>query len=116
MEVRLNSSYTVRKPLRVPTNDAVLAGCRFEHPGVPTSGNPFTKPQDGANPYKISKEMIKIDLAEERPSWILSCYGPGKDAPDQLFGGYPREQSLEEVMVYIRGSANQQQAVSFISS
>ncbi|KAI0103360.1 hypothetical protein GGR51DRAFT_524676 [Nemania sp. FL0031] len=89
------------------------AGCRFEHPG--TNQNPFTKPQDGTNPFRITKEMMRIDLADERPPWILSCYGPGKDAPEQLFGGYPREQSLEEVMVYIRGSANQQQAISEVT-
>ncbi|KAI1123332.1 hypothetical protein F5Y10DRAFT_252027 [Nemania abortiva] len=91
------------------------ANCRFEHPGTPTNANSFAKPQDGTNPYKLSKEMLKIDLAEERPSWILSCYGPGKDAPEQMFGGHPREQSLEEVMVYIRGSANQQQAISEVT-
>ncbi|GAW22593.1 hypothetical protein ANO14919_121330 [Xylariales sp. No.14919] len=101
--------------------------CRFEHPGANANSNPFggpggnrfnalnttsTRPQDGTNPYKVTKESIKIDLAEERPTWILSCYGPGKEAPEQLFGGYPREQSLEEVMVHIRGAANQQQATS----
>ncbi|KAI1109924.1 hypothetical protein F5Y14DRAFT_430615 [Nemania sp. NC0429] len=95
------------------------ASCRFEHPGAET--NPFGAPntnrfnalnKDGTTPYKITKDSIKVDLAEERPSWILSCYGPGKDAPEQLFGGYPREQSLEEVMMYVKGSANQQQALS----
>ncbi len=65
----------------------------------------------GANQYKVTKESIKIDLADERPPWILSCYGPGKDAPEQLFGGYPREQSIEEVRLYVTSSANPQQAV-----
>ncbi|KAI1821178.1 hypothetical protein F4861DRAFT_483898 [Xylaria intraflava] len=100
------------------------ANCRFEHPGANTSANAFdtnrfnvfnsasAKPQDATNPYKVTKESIRVDLADERPTWILSCYGPGKGAPEQLFGGYPREQSLEEVMLYIRGSANQQQAIS----
>ncbi|KAI9886588.1 MAG: hypothetical protein M1823_001630 [Watsoniomyces obsoletus] len=27
----------------------------------------------------------------------MSCYGPGLNAPVQLFGGYPREQSMEEL-------------------
>ncbi|KAI1170592.1 hypothetical protein F4777DRAFT_568567 [Nemania sp. FL0916] len=103
--------------------------CRFEHPGANSSSNPFsaaggggnrfsaldnnasTRPQDGANPYKVTKDGIRGDLTEERPSWVLSCYGPGKDAPEQVFGGYPREQSLEEIMVHIRGSANKQQAL-----
>ncbi|KAI1146157.1 hypothetical protein F4825DRAFT_441514 [Nemania diffusa] len=96
------------------------ASCRFEHPGANTNANPFgapgTKPQDGTNAYRVTKDSIKVDLAEERPGWILSCYGPGKDAPEQLFGGYPREQSLEEVMVYIKGSANQQQAMSEVQA
>ncbi|KAI1640809.1 hypothetical protein F4809DRAFT_588854 [Biscogniauxia mediterranea] len=107
------------------------ASCRFEHPGA--NSNPFgapnantnrfnalntggNRPQDGANPYKITKEGIKVDLADERPTWILSCYGPGRDAPEQLFGGYPREQSLEEVMVYMRGSSNQQQAMAEVTA
>ncbi|GAP90738.1 putative ccch zinc finger domain-containing protein [Rosellinia necatrix] len=98
--------------------------CRFEHPGANNNPNPFganrfnalnttsTRPQDGTLPYRLTKESIKIDLADERPAWILSCYGPGKEAPEQLFGGYPREQSLEEVMLHIRTSADQQQALS----
>lgn len=32
--------------------------------------------------------------------WALSAYGPGKDAPRQLFGGYPREQSFEEMRLH----------------
>ncbi|KAL7619361.1 hypothetical protein AAE478_009898 [Parahypoxylon ruwenzoriense] len=72
--------------------------------------------QDVPNPYKITKDSIKVDLADERPSWILSCYGPGRDAPEQLFGGYPREQSLEEVMMHIKGSNNQQQALSEVTA
>ncbi|KAI0838563.1 hypothetical protein F5Y06DRAFT_296639 [Hypoxylon sp. FL0890] len=104
------------------------ASCRFEHPGANANSNPFGAPSSNTNrfsalnnaggsgsqenPYKISKDAIKLDLTGERPAWLLSCYGPGKDAPEQLFGGYPREQSLEEVMVYIRSSSNQQQAES----
>ncbi|KAI1332503.1 hypothetical protein F5Y16DRAFT_394575 [Xylariaceae sp. FL0255] len=100
------------------------SSCRFEHPGANT-GNPFlsntstnrfgalgngvSKTQEA---YKITKDGIKSDLTDERPNWILSSYGPGKDAPEQLFGGAMREQSLEEMMVYVRGAANQQQAMS----
>ncbi|CAJ2509679.1 Uu.00g147050.m01.CDS01 [Anthostomella pinea] len=103
------------------------SNCRFEHSNA--NSNPFgapsantnrfgalssgsNKPQDMSNPYKVTKDSIKVDLADERPTWIMSCYGPGRDAPEQLFGGYPREQSLEEVMMYIRGSENQQQAMT----
>ncbi|KAI2622034.1 hypothetical protein GGS21DRAFT_494513 [Xylaria nigripes] len=104
------------------------ANCRFEHPGANTSAGSFgsnrfnafnstsAKPQDATNPYKLTRDTIRVDLAEERPTWIFSCYGPGKAAPEQLFGGYPREQSLEEVMLYIRGSANQQQAISEVTA
>ena len=41
--------------------------------------------------------MITTDLSKECPQWVLSAYGPGKDAPKQLFGGHPREQSFEEM-------------------
>lgn len=109
------------------------ANCRFEHPGANT--NPFGasssntnrfgalsnsggggEPSAGTNQYKITKDSIKLDLADERPPWILSCYGPGRDAPEQLFGGYPREQSLEEVRLYVMGSANPQQALSEVQA
>ena len=66
-------------------------------------------------PYHLSKDMIQRDLAEERPSWILSAYGPGKDAPEQLFGGYPREQSAEEIRLHYltaKMNGNEQGAVS----
>ncbi|KAL6721292.1 hypothetical protein ACLMJK_000394 [Lecanora helva] len=37
------------------------------------------------------------DLSKERPQWLLSAYGAGREAPIQLFGGSPREQSFEEL-------------------
>ncbi|KAI0129096.1 hypothetical protein BJ170DRAFT_594914 [Xylariales sp. AK1849] len=105
------------------------ANCRFEHPGA--NPNPFGGPSnnrfnalstgaggggsnnyaDGTYPYQIKRDAIKIDLLEERPSWILSSYGPGKDAPAQLFGGFPREQSFEEIRLSVVSSADQQQAL-----
>ncbi|KAL8693975.1 MAG: hypothetical protein Q9218_001273 [Villophora microphyllina] len=55
----------------------------------------------GSNPsddrYKIDKNIVAHDLTGDRPLYILSSYGPGKDAPEQLFGGQPREQSFEEL-------------------
>lgn len=36
-------------------------------------------------------------MSKERPHWILSAYAPGREAPIQLFGGLPREQSFEEL-------------------
>lgn len=70
-----------------------------------------------ALPYGLSKEAIEKDLTGEAPTWILSCYGPGRDAPEQLFGGYPREQSTEEIRLhYEKGVAagKQQEAVRFL--
>lgn len=64
--------------------------------------------------YSITPEVIEKDLTSDAPQWILSAYAPGRDAPDQLFGGYPREQSFEELRLhYLMGKAsgNEQQAV-----
>ncbi|KAH0566393.1 hypothetical protein GP486_000215 [Trichoglossum hirsutum] len=48
-------------------------------------------------PYGLNKDFIIADLTRERPQWILSAYGPTREVPAQLMGGYPREQSFEEV-------------------
>lgn len=59
--------------------------------------------------------MIEKDLRDDCPHWILSSYGPGRDAPDQLFGGFPREQSFEEMRLYYyeaKAKGTEQQAVS----
>ncbi len=69
--------------------------------------------------YSLSRETIEEDLTIERPKWIMSAYGPGRDAPTQLFGGYPMEQSPEEIRVmhYIAmACGNPQQSVRSISS
>ncbi|KAK4695230.1 nucleoporin NUP42, partial [Lecanoromycetidae sp. Uapishka_2] len=62
-------------------------------------------------PYKLDKTIITTDLSKERPQWILSTYGPGRDAPIQLFGGHPREQSFEELRIrhYELAAQNNQQ-------
>ena len=39
-------------------------------------------------------EIIKLDLTE-KPTWILSSYGPGKDPPCQLIDG--KDVSPEEM-------------------
>lgn len=65
--------------------------------------------------YKLDKAVITNDLApKERPQWILSAYGPGIGAPLQVFGGYPREQSFEELRIRhyeLAAQGNQQQAI-----
>ncbi|KAI0141878.1 hypothetical protein GGR57DRAFT_395503 [Xylariaceae sp. FL1272] len=104
------------------------AECRFDHSVVNTnqtsnsfgpSNNRFNAlsntnstrgAEDLATRYKISKDLIKTDLTTELPQWILSSYGPGRDAPEQLFGGYPREQSFEEIRLHVQSATNPQQA------
>lgn len=49
------------------------------------------------HPYGIDRDILIKDLKNERPQWIFSSYGPGRDAPIQLFGGPQREQSFEEM-------------------
>ncbi|KAF2155330.1 hypothetical protein K461DRAFT_292200 [Myriangium duriaei CBS 260.36] len=102
--------------------------CKFEHP-VAQSGsnsNRFAS-LSGQNalrgrsnnakddlPYNLSRDLVVADMKEERPQWPFSAYGPGKDAPRQLFGGFPIEQSPEEmrVLYYLaQASGNPQTAV-----
>ena len=55
----------------------------------------------------MTREGIEGDLKNEKPQWPFSAYGPGRDAPIQLFGGYPLEQSPEEMRVlYYKAVAN----------
>ncbi|KAL8774943.1 MAG: hypothetical protein Q9209_000422 [Squamulea sp. 1 TL-2023] len=65
-------------------------------------------------PYKLDKSSIKTDLSSDRPLYILSAYGPGRDAPQQLFGGQPREQSFEELRLRhyeLASAGNETQAI-----
>lgn len=64
--------------------------------------------------YNLNADVIRKDLSLEVPQWILSAYGPGSNAPAQLFGGYPREQSFEELRLryYLASQkGNEQQVV-----
>jgi len=49
--------------------------------------------------YALSAKHLEDELLYERPMWLMSSFGPGVDPPIQLFGGYPLEQSMEEVRV-----------------
>lgn len=54
------------------------------------------------------------ELKTERPQWILSAFGPVKELPVQLFGGYPREQSCEELRLRhyeLAAAGNPQEAI-----
>lgn len=94
-------------------------GCRNEHPRQGTSydgrdndrnaNNPRQQPEAHksapALPYNLSKDTIIIDLKDEKPTWPFSAYGPGKNAPRQLFEG-SIEQSPEEMrMAYYLAQA-----------
>ncbi|KAI9822286.1 MAG: hypothetical protein M1827_000004 [Pycnora praestabilis] len=91
----------------------------FQSPSSNASTSPASSPFGGTGgnrplPFQLSKEIILNDLSKEVPQWILSAYGPGRDAPIQLFGGHPREQSFEEMRLqhYIAAtSGNTQQAI-----
>jgi hypothetical protein len=67
----------------------------------------------------VTKDGIEGDLKNEKPQWPFSAYGPGRDAPIQLFGGFPLEQSPEELRVlYYKAAANgnPQSAVSDVAA
>ncbi|KAL1899305.1 hypothetical protein Cpir12675_001498 [Ceratocystis pirilliformis] len=89
--------------------------CKFEHPGANnnagndsnnrfsafgSSSNANNGPDTDDNPYKLSRDAIEKDLTSETPQWILSAYGPGTNAPEQLWGGFPLEQSADEIRLY----------------
>ncbi|KAK7423189.1 hypothetical protein QQZ08_009185 [Neonectria magnoliae] len=108
------------------------SSCRFEHPNAGNSYNnngnrnqPANRfgalsggapaAQTPAEKYNITMDAIERDLTAELPGWILSAYAPGRDAPEQLFGGYPREQSFEELRLHFmigKAAGNEQQALN----
>ncbi|KIN01005.1 hypothetical protein OIDMADRAFT_54146 [Oidiodendron maius Zn] len=100
-----------------PLNQGLAIGNRFAALQGPDSSSTRNTGPDAAvrtSPYSLDKTAIITDLSSERPQWILSAYGPGRNAPAQLFGGPMREQSFEEMrlMHYMAlASGNPQQAV-----
>lgn len=79
--------------------------------------------QDGGGPGSknqaaiiFDKETIIADLTVEKPQWILSAYGPARKSSAQLFGGYPREQSFEEIrLLHYMASPDPQRVQQAIS-
>lgn len=71
-----------------------------------------------AAPYLLTKEGIEGDLKYERPIWLLSAYGPGRDAPKQLIEGDLLEQSPEEMRVafYLAAAQGNVEAAVSLSS
>ncbi|RKF79767.1 Nucleoporin AMO1 [Golovinomyces cichoracearum] len=106
--------------------------CRFDHPVNDSSRqhpkNPFAVIQNKTNAdsrtatidqkcFTIDKNVIISDLTSEKPQWVLSAYSPGRHLPAQLFGGYPREQSFEEIrLLYYMASPDQQKLEQTILS
>lgn len=101
-------------PFSAPSNNNNNNNNRFGAFGSGATNNNASRSDD--NPYKITKASIEIDLAQERPTWILSCYGPGRDAPEQLFGGPDREQSLEEARLFVMSQPDPQAAYGKIQA
>lgn len=92
-------------------NMEYAAKCKFEHPGAhgQNNSNPFAPLQSNTNSgkargntagdYYLTSDGIQTDLGNDRPQWVLSAYGPGKEAPEQLWGG-TLEQSPEEMRLH----------------
>lgn len=67
--------------------------------------------------YIFDKQAIINDLTVEKPKWVLSAFGPGRQAPAQLFGGFPREQSFEEIrLLHFMASSDQNRLQQVILS
>ncbi|SPQ24285.1 8240401d-6c40-43cd-a661-6df2218d238b [Thermothielavioides terrestris] len=61
--------------------------CKFEHPPKGGQQNYNRFGVFDSPPYPgLTADAIQRDLTSELPQWILSCYGPGRDAPEQLWG------------------------------
>ena len=93
-------------------------GGRGARGGPSARGGPDSNPRhnsrkDPRNRYSLTSEELVEDLRDERPQWLMSCYGPGLDNPPrQLFEGFPLEQSMEEIRVfhYLALAAGNEQA------
>lgn len=62
----------------------------------------------------LDKETLIKDLSTERPQWTLSAFGPGRNGPEQLFGGLLRELSFEEMRLKHYVSSNPQHTVNHL--
>ncbi|KAK3708136.1 hypothetical protein LTR37_011640 [Vermiconidia calcicola] len=72
--------------------------CHNYHP--PRDQQNSSQGRNQALPYNLNPDHLKADFTygDERPTWPLSAYAPGKDAPRQLLEG-ALEQSPEELRV-----------------
>lgn len=95
-------------------------GICFYSGGVMSEQHYLTNLTGGRDPrnirFHLSREDIKADLTDQRPTYPLSCYGPGRDAPRQLIEG-PVEISPEELRsryYSYRATGNEAVAVGII--
>ncbi|CAN9142149.1 unnamed protein product [Alternaria alternata] len=73
-----------------------FSGDRYR-PGDNSGSSSFGGSRESkSSTFNLDKDVIQADLSKERPTYPLSCYGPGKDAPRQLIEG-PVEISPEEL-------------------
>ena len=77
--------------------------------------NNVVGPQDN---YQISPQEILGDVTEgqDKPSWVCSCYAPGKTAPAQLIEGDELEVSPEELRLdfYMKAANGQHEEAANI--
>ncbi|KAI9657275.1 MAG: hypothetical protein M1829_006920 [Trizodia sp. TS-e1964] len=95
-------------PTEIDLPQGIIALITHQNSAGPASGN------RSSHSIGLTKELLITELLNERPRWILSAYTPIKDAAVQLFGGYPREQSVEEMRVLhyqAVAAGNEQQAI-----
>ncbi|KAF7504436.1 hypothetical protein GJ744_002240 [Endocarpon pusillum] len=110
--------------------------CKYEHPGSQNSRNTgfasqnrfsaFQSPVSGGGkdvkkdvPWQHITVEVENDLTpgKGRPGWILSTYGPAKNAPASLFDG--NELSFEELRLRfyeLKADGNEMQATNEASS
>ncbi|OAA65354.1 Glycoside hydrolase, subgroup, catalytic core [Niveomyces insectorum RCEF 264] len=127
----LNHDWSEWRSPSYVTNQLIPMQWRYEHPvvntnrfgvfgapsGTASSAAPAAK--DPGNPYNVVESTLVKDLTEDRPSWIFSAYGPGRNAPGQLFGGPQTEQSFEELRLHYykaAASGNPQAAINDIDN
>ncbi|KAH8644107.1 hypothetical protein IG631_01571 [Alternaria alternata] len=91
-----------------------FSGDRYR-PGDNSGSSSFGGSRESkSSTFNLDKDVIQADLSKERPTYPLSCYGPGKDAPRQLIEG-PVEISPEELRLRyytLRAAGNEPTAVS----
>ncbi|TKA82122.1 hypothetical protein B0A55_01811 [Friedmanniomyces simplex] len=90
-----------------PLSNSGGGGGRARSGGVGGGGGgdryrPGDRDRNQKLPFHLDRDSVAVDLdggpKGEKPEWLLSSYGPGRDAPRQLLEG-PLEQSMQEMRV-----------------